>query len=265
MRKDFGGKMSSKKEWSTEEEILLLRLKNKGLSYLEIEEIMGRSPDSLRSKFWFLIKRNKTSFEKVARVLLLDIETSLMIFSGFRTGKQFLSDTNIVNDFYMISWSAKWLGSDEMFSDIITPREVKRRDDRRICKSIWKLVDEADIIISHNGISFDMKKLNTRFIANNLGLPREYKNIDTLRLARKSFSFSSNRLDYLARFLGVGEKRDGADYSLWLKCLTGDEKALSDMLEYNKNDVVILERVYNILKQGLTEPRKPRIGYKGDE
>lgn len=263
MRTLFGGKMSSK-EWTNAEENLLLRLKNKGLSYLEIEEIMGRSTDSLRSKFWFLIKKNKTSFENVAKVLFLDIETSLMIFSGFKTGKQYLSDTNILNDFYMVSWSAKWLGSTEILSDVLTPREVKRRDDKRICKSIWKLIDDADIIITHNGISFDMKKLNTRFVANKLGLPREYKNIDTLRLARRVFSFSSNRLDYLAKFLGVGEKREGSDYALWLRCLTGEEKALTEMQEYNKNDVVILEEVYNILKQGLIAPKKPRTGYKGE-
>lgn len=255
----------SSKEWTSSEESLLLRLKNKGLSYIEIEEIMGRSPDSLRSKFWFLVKKNRTNFEKVAKVLFIDIETSLMIFSSFRTGRQYLSDTNIMNDFYMVSWSAKWLGSDEILSDVVTPREAKRREDKRICKSIWKLIDEADIIISHNGISFDMKKLNTRFIANKMSLPRDYKNIDTLRLARRAFSFSSNRLDYLARFLGVGEKTEGADYSLWLRCLTGDEKSLITMQEYNKNDVVILERVYNILKEGLTEQKKPKTGYKGDE
>lgn len=260
-----GGKMFSKKDWSVAEENTLLKLKDKGISYLEIAEIMQRTPDSLRKKYWLLKHEKNTEFEKTARVLIFDIETSLSIFTAFSTGVQYLGDRNILQDYYVISWSAKWLGEDEVYSDVITPKESKKADDKRVLRGLWKLLDEADIVIGHNSDKFDLKKVNTRFILNGMDLPRPYKSIDTLKLARKMFSFSSNKLDYLCKMFGLEGKTEHSGYQLWLDCLKGDKKALAEIVEYNRNDVVILENLYNVLKQGITKPIKlPRYGSKAE-
>jgi len=186
-----------------------------------------------------------------------------MIFSSFRTGKQYLSSTNIMEDYFVMAWSAKWLGEPKVFSDVLTSKEAVNKDDKRICKSIWKLLDEADATISHNGDSFDFKKLNTRFVLHGLGLPRRYKSIDTLKLARLIFSFSSNKLDYICKFLGLEGKSDNNGYDTWLECLKGNKVELDMLSEYNKNDVVILENLYEILKVGIITPLKqPKTGWK---
>lgn len=256
--------MFEKKEWSTQEELILLKLKEKGISYIELSEIMGRTADSLRKKYWILKNEKNLEFEKESKILVFDIETSLMVFTAFHTGMQYLGDVNIEKDFHVISWAAKWLGEEEVFSDVLTAKEAKRGNDKRILKGLWKLLDEADVVIGHNSDKFDLKKINTRFIFNDLPLPRPSKSIDTLKIARKTFSFSSNKLDYLCKLFDLPAKEGNEEgYTLWLKCLKGDKQALKDMETYNRNDVVILENLYNILKNGITKPVKVKV-YKNE-
>ncbi len=256
--------MFEKKEWSTQEELTLLKLKEKGISYIELSEIMGRTADSLRKKYWILKNEKNLEFEQEAKILIFDIETSLMVFTAFHTGMQYLGDVNIEKDFHVISWAAKWLGEEEVYSDVLTPTESKKGNDKRILKGLWKLLDEADIVIGHNSDKFDLKKVNTRFILNDLPLPRPSKSIDTLKIARKTFSFSSNKLDYLCKLFGLPAKEGNEEgYTLWLKCLNGNKQALKDMETYNRNDVVILENLYNILKSGINKPVKIKV-YKDE-
>src|SRR5680860_822171 len=92
---------------------------------------------------------------KLPRILLFDIETLPMWIRVWGLYKQRPNIKQIVKDWIVLSWSAKWLDGTEMMSDILTPKEIKDRDDSRICKSIWKLIDEASIIIAHNCNRFD--------------------------------------------------------------------------------------------------------------
>jgi len=117
------------------------------------------------------------------------------------------------------------------------------RDDSRVIKSIWELLDKADIVIAHNGDRFDIRKLNARFILNSMSPPSPYKSIDTLKIARKEFAFSSNKQDFLTKTFGLSEKLK-TDFQLWLDCMNGDKEALGNMLSYNERDVVGLEQVY---------------------
>lgn len=110
-------------------------------------------------------------------------------------------------------------------------------------KTLWKLLDEADIVITHNGKRFDIPKINSRFLIHSLPPPSPYKQIDTKEVSSKQFGFSSNKLDALAIYFGYNRKLD-TDFSLWEKCLKGDKESLDYMLVYNKQDVVVLENVY---------------------
>ena len=35
-------------------------------------------------------------------------------------------------------------------NDCLTPKESLKRDDKRILRSVWKLMEKADVIIGHN-------------------------------------------------------------------------------------------------------------------
>lgn len=131
----------------------------------------------------------------------MDIETTPMLGMVWGMYDQNLSYDRIIQDWHLLSWSAKWLFDPEIMSDVLISQEAKLHDDRRITKSIWRLLDEADIVISHNGKSFDLKKLNARFIKYGLNPPSHYQSVDTLLIARSVFKFTSNKLDDLCTFL----------------------------------------------------------------
>ena len=180
---------------------------------------------------------------KQPKILLLDVETSFMEVRVWGLYKQRIPHTNIINDWHFHSWAAKWIFDSEIYSDVQSPREAVNRNDKRICESLWEMVNNADIIIGHNAARFDIRKMNTRFYMNNLKPPMPYQIIDTLRIAQKYFSFSSNRLDYLGKLIRNRGKIK-TDYDLWVRCAEGDKEALTEMETYNKEDVAILEECY---------------------
>lgn len=115
---------------------------------------------------------------------------------------------------------------------------------KQLVVELWKMAEKADILIAHNGKSFDVKMMNVFFIDQGLLPPSPYRLIDTKLEARKYFRFPSNSLNDLAHFLGLGQKEETGGFSLWKKCAEGDEKAWKKMLSYNKQDVDLLEQVY---------------------
>lgn len=193
-----------------------------------------------------------------ARILVYDIETTPMeVFVWGLARNDYISPTFIIKDWNVLSWSAKWLCHSSTMSMIQTPQEARARDDKRVLEGIWKLIDQADIIIAHNGDRFDIKKLNTRFILNSMPPPASYQSIDTLKVAKRSFAFSSNKLDYLGELLANRNKLE-TNFKLWKECLEGKPKALKRMKEYNIEDVLLLEEVYVELRPWIKS--HPNIG-----
>lgn len=180
---------------------------------------------------------------KQPKILIFDIETSPMLAYVWGRFKQFVSLDQTVSEWFIISWSAKWLNNPNVMCDVLTSEEASNEDDSRITRSMWYLFNEADIVLAHNGSRFDVPKLNSRFLLNGLMPPNPYRQIDTLQVARKEFGFSSNKLDALAGYLGIEHKSD-TNFNLWKRCLAGEQEALDYMLAYNIKDVEILEKVY---------------------
>lgn len=202
-------------------------------------EKMGVSLESLHR---YLRCTNETK-EELPNVVLFDIETAPAEAWSFQVWKTNIQPDFIRNPWHMIGWSAKTLFNNEILSDILTPDEARGRDDKRITESLWNVINTADIVIGHNARKFDIPHANTRFLVHHLPPPAPYRVIDTLDVLRKNFAFEHNRLDYVNRVLDLSRKIE-TDHGLWQSCMAGDEKALSQMQEYNKNDVGILEELY---------------------
>lgn len=194
---------------------------------------------------------------KLPKILLFDIETLPMWVRVWGLYKQRPNIKQIVKDWIVLSWAAKWLDESEMMSDILSPKEIKERNDERICKSVWKLIDEADIILAHNLEKFDIKKLNSRFMIHDMIPPSPYQMIDTLKHSYKIAAHSSHKLDWLGQLIRNEGKID-TDYELWIKCENGDKEALSYMLKYNLEDVTLLEEVYLWMRPWMRS--HPNIG-----
>ena len=192
-----------------------------------------------------------------AKILILDIETTPIKAWVWSRWKQNIYLDQTISEWFMLTWSAKWLFSNKILSARLTKQEVLAEDDSRIVQEIWKLINEADIVVAHNGLAFDEKKLNARFLLNGLKPTAPYQSIDTKLIAAKQFGFSSNKLDALAGYFGINVKLD-TDFELWAKCMDGDEKSLKYMEEYNRHDVEILEEVYLRMRPWMRS--HPNIG-----
>lgn len=99
---------------------------------------------------------------------------------------------------------------------------------------------EADLVVSWNGMKYDTRMANREFLKEGLTPPAPYKELDLMRVVKSRFAFASNKLDWVARELGVGQKIDTGGYDLWRGVLAGDEKSWRKMLKYQKQDVNLL-------------------------
>lgn len=129
--------------------------------------------------------------------------------------------------------------------------------------ALYEAVDMADAIVTYNGRKYDMPRLNSAFIENGFDVPRPYTQIDLYQTVKRVFGWPSNKLDYVAqKLLGVG-KASHEGHDLWVKCMSGDPDAWARMEEYNKQDVVITELLYDKLKPWI--PGHPNTLLYGDE
>lgn len=209
----------------------------------KISKMYNLNINDVREARKIIHKEKNDGEKKTAKILIFDIETSPLRAYVWRRWKQNIYLDQTISEWFLISWAAKWLEESEVYSECLSPKEIKSEDDSRIIKKLWMLIDEADIIIAHNGKSFDSKKMNSRFILQGLPPTSPYIQIDTKEVAAKQFGFSSNKLDALAGYFGI-EHKDDTDFELWSKCMDGDQEALNYMQKYNKKDVTILEQVY---------------------
>lgn len=178
------------------------------------------------------------------KILVFDIETGPLISYHWRHWQQNLySDQRIEDNWPVLTWSAKWLFEDKMYSDKMTPEEALHRDDQRVCQSLWHLLEEADVVIAHNGLKFDMRMMNGRFFIHGMTPTSSVRVIDTLRAAKRALALPSYKLDDIAKYLGKPGKIK-TDFSWWSEFMEGNPEAIDKMQEYNDKDVYVLEEVY---------------------
>lgn len=183
--------------------------------------------------------------QNTARILIFDIENAPVEVYAWnkRLWNANITQDQMIKDWYMLTFCAKWLNDSEIYKESLAPKESKQRNDTRIIKKLWKLFDRADVVVAHNAFKFDIPMTNTRFITLGLPPPSPYRVVDTLKVAKKIGSFTYNHLDYLGKVLGLGRKKD-TNFKLWIDCVAGDKEALKTMLDYNEQDVLLLEEVY---------------------
>lgn len=184
---------------------------------------------------------------KEPKILLLDIETSPIEAFVWQLWDVNVALNQIKKDWKIISWAAKWAGKKKIYQE-----DVRNQSERQVLAKMWKLLDDCDIVVTQNGKKFDVPKLNARFIINDMKPPSSFQHIDTRRLAKKHFGFTSTSLEYMADALKLKHKKlkhkKYPGQELWTECLKGNKSAWKEMARYNKWDVLALEDLYNRLK-----------------
>lgn len=175
--------------------------------------------------------------------LYFDLEVSPNIMFSWSAGyKLNLPFENIIQERAIICICYKWEHENKVHS-----LEWKKGDDKKLLQDFIKIMNEADECIAHNGDKFDIKWLKTRCLYHKISTFPSYNSVDTLKLAKSNFRFNSNKLDYIGQFLGLGKKKS-TGFGLWKDIvLLNDNKAMSKMISYCKQDVNLLAKVYKEL------------------
>ena len=186
------------------------------------------------------------------KVLVLDIETSPILGFVWSLWMNNVALNQIDTDWHILSFAAKWLSSPEkevMYMDQRNAKDIE--DDSELLQEVWKLLDEADIVIGQNSKNFDIRKLNARFILNDFQPPSSFKQIDTKIIASKQFMFTSNKLEYLSDKLCTKYKKikheEFGGFELWSEVLKGNLDAWKEMERYNRHDVLSTGELYQKL------------------
>lgn len=174
------------------------------------------------------------------KLLLIDIETAPNLVHVWGLWNQNVGTPQIIAAGYVLCWAAKWFGEEKIMFD-----SIHKSDPQTMLERIYHLLEQADAVVHYNGTKFDIPTLNKEFVSHGMTPPAPYKQIDLLTVCRNEFRFPSNKLDFVAKQLGLGNKVGHEGHTLWIKCMDGDKAAWKVMEEYNKGDVLLLEKVYN--------------------
>lgn len=200
-----------------------------------------------------------------SKILVLDIETAPLLSYTWGLWQQNVGLSQLVRDMYVLCWCAKWLDDDYYYYDSLHFHKGWKKnteDDKVILESIWNMLDEADYVLAHN-VKFDVNTLNSRFIQNDMQPPSSYRLIDTLRIAKQNFRFTSNKLAFIGDAITDDAKMDPGGFNTWRDiCLNKSEKAFDHMMDYNIQDVLLLEEVY--IKLRAWDKKHANLANSGD-
>jgi uncharacterized protein YprB with RNaseH-like and TPR domain len=185
-----------------------------------------------------------TKLKTQRKRLFFDIETSPNIGLFFEAGfKKNISFESIINERAIICICYKW----EDQSEVNYLNWDSKQCDKKMLEKFVQVANSADEMVGHNGDNFDLKWIRTRCLLHKIAMFPNYVTIDTLKISRQKFRFNSNKLDYIAQFLGMGKKIK-TDYSLWKNILLHKDKdAMSKMVKYCQKDVILLEKIFKQL------------------
>ncbi len=191
------------------------------------------------------------------KILTIDIENRPNLGYVWSLWDQSLGLSQIVEVAETISFAAKWHGKKE-----VEFYSTYHHGKEEMLAQAHRLLSEADVVVGYNSKGFDMKHLNREFVLAGMEPPAPYAQVDLMLVVKRTFKFTSNKLDFVSQQLNLGAKTAHTGFQLWVDCMAGKEKAWSLMRKYNKQDVVITEKLYDKLLPWI--PNHPTVGLYDD-
>ena len=182
------------------------------------------------------------------KIMVYDIETSRLEFTGWWTGKQYVNHKQLRSEPRIISIAWKWVGADKVYHLTWD----KDHCDKAMMEKFLKEYNKASMVIGQNNNSFDNKWINTRAAKHKLHITRFVKSFDIYRMAKRYFRLPSYSMAYMAEYFGLTLKQSHEGIHMWDMIEYGTPKEqkeyLGKMVEYNKGDIVTTEELYLTLK-----------------
>lgn len=177
------------------------------------------------------------------KTLLIDIEAAPAKAYIWDLKTRYVPISQIAEDGYILCFAFRWLGDPQEKTYYYT---LWDHGHDTMIEAAWELLNEADHVITYNGTSYDLPRLNTEFLIQELGPPRPYHHTDVFVATRKFRTLSKSMNHYL-KLLDLDLKVEHKGFALWTGCMDGVKEDQADMVEYNCGDVVALEQLYTKL------------------
>lgn len=152
----------------------------------------------------------------------------------------------------------KWLGNPRVYvPTILDYSKTNFLDDRGLVKAFSEVYNSADYSCGHYAQRFDVPMIQSKLIKYGLPPLAPIPLIDTWRVARDNFKLHSNRLATIQEFLGVEHSKTSINFDDWLQAAHGNKRALRQVVEHCRLDVLVLEEVFLKLRPLIkTEPSR---------
>jgi uncharacterized protein YprB with RNaseH-like and TPR domain len=120
--------------------------------------------------------------------------------------------------------------------------------DTQLARRIRDELEKFDIIVSWNGVRFDIPFLNARLMQARAVPMKRVKHIDLLYQARFKFKLSSNSLANVQEFLRLKHQKTAIQGNNWTKAMRGNRAAMDYIVKHCILDVRVLEETYDKMK-----------------
>lgn len=188
------------------------------------------------------------------KILFWDIETAPTEAYIWKLWKENIGVNQVLVPGRILCWSAAWAGEEDVYYN--SEWDSNQED---MVRSLHSLLSEADVNVTYNGNNFDTPTVNASFLRLGLSPPAPSSSVDLYQVVKKRFRFLSNRMDYVAKYLGLEGKIETGGFDLWAGVLRGDKECQERMVDYNIQDVKVLEQLYTILLPWI--PNHPQQGH----
>lgn len=131
---------------------------------------------------------------------------------------------------------------------VLCPEELRKGVfDKDLMSEFCEDARKFDRLITYYGGGFDIPFTRTRCVHYKVDYPiyKEISHTDVYQIVRHKLCFHRNRMEVAAKFFGIKAKTHPMLPEIWIKCLSGDPKALKFVWTHNKEDVVTLEKLWD--------------------
>lgn len=120
-------------------------------------------------------------------------------------------------------------------------------NDKKLVEAYANEISKADIFVGWYSTRYDIPFINSRLIFHGLKPLPPIPHVDGWRIAKYQLKLNSNRLASAASFLGA-EQKTPLDGPTWIKAQAGHKSSISYVVKHCKQDIVVLEQVYEKIK-----------------
>lgn len=176
------------------------------------------------------------------KTLYIDIEAAPSLAYIWDLKTRYVPISQVAEDGYVLCFAWRWADEEDVYL-------ATRWDhgEEAMVQQAWELLDEADAVIHYNGSNYDVPRLNTEFLRYRLGPPSPFFEIDLYRTVSSKFRVLSRSMNHMLHILGLESKMEHKGMELWTGCMAGKKADQQIMEEYNAQDVVVMNDLYQEL------------------